>query len=961
MHLLFKFRNVKYVLLIIAVSFCLVAESKVNITSILKDKYGGFSKNWAIDVDHKGMIYCGNEAGLLTYDGLKWELYKVPGNLSVRSVMVDGDRIYTGSFEQFGYWEKSEKGVLTYHSLSDSILRKDIHNDMIWKIIPSLQGGVIFQSFNTLFVFNGKEVSQLNIRGGIIFLLRVKDKLVAQRTKGNLIQYKDGKLSDVEGSEILYNSYVRMFLPYGEDAYLIGSGTKGLYIWDQKKGFYEWNCSAQEIIKNYEINAGYFDGQNYYIATLDNGVFVVNKKGEIKHHLNIDSGLESNTIFDVRCDSKGRLWVALNMGLAIVEFDFPIHYVTSRTSNLGVVHAAQFHDNRFYLGTNRGLYYHDNPLFEGDHIHLDDFKTIDQLKGHIWSLKSKDERLLCGHNSGSYEISGKNISKISKLGGGQSFVPFVINKREYLLQNTYTSLALFGENSQKSYELQYVLKGFFEPSRDLEVGLENDIWVSHVRRKEVFKVKVVDENKPLQKTNYGRDKGLPQDFGNRVCKFEDRIVFSTQEGLFTYDELRDTIVSYDDVNSQLGEYAISNNIVKTDFNKYWFTLPPKAAMFEVNEDKINKLFEYSFNDPYSSLDEKYPLIVPINDSITVFGLDNGFAFFNENTYHRTQASADSIYFKNILYRMPPGSIKSLQSQKTFSIPYRNNRIVFEYMSMASVIGGVKYEYMLEGFDKKWKVGNRINRKSYDRLPWGTYKFRVRGEDEYGNKLVPVEQIFIVAKPFFAQIWFIVLSILVSIAASVLLVLGIFRYIKHQKEILIVEKNKEWQIKHEEQQRRNQENLIKLKNEMLQKEIQHQSTELANRTIATIKRKDVLNEVKQEILKQQEHLKYSYPEKYMNRIIKKIDHSIEDEDDWKVFRSHFDLAHEDFFKRLKQSFDELTPKDLRLCAYLKMNLSTKEIAPLMNVSPRSVEVHRYKIRKKLQLDPNDNLTEFMISF
>ena len=81
---------------------------------------------------------------------------------------------------------------------------------------------------------------------------------------------------------------------------------------------------------------------------------------------------------------------------------------------------------------------------------------------------------------------------------------------------------------------------------------------------------------------------------------------------------------------------------------------------------------------------------------------------------------------------------------------------------------------------------------------------------------------------------------------------------------------------------------------------------------------------------------------------------------KEFDKYFDEVHEDFLVRLKEKHPDLTPKDLRMCAYLKMNISTKEIAPLMNISVRGVEISRYRLRRKLNIEQGINLTEYILS-
>ena len=81
----------------------------------------------------------------------------------------------------------------------------------------------------------------------------------------------------------------------------------------------------------------------------------------------------------------------------------------------------------------------------------------------------------------------------------------------------------------------------------------------------------------------------------------------------------------------------------------------------------------------------------------------------------------------------------------------------------------------------------------------------------------------------------------------------------------------------------------------------------------------------------------------------------------MFKEAFDNADNDFLKKVKQAHSSLTPNDLRLCAYLRLNLSSKEIAPLLNISVRSVEIKRYRLRKKMDLSHEQGLVEYILAF
>ena len=139
-------------------------------------------------------------------------------------------------------------------------------------------------------------------------------------------------------------------------------------------------------------------------------------------------------------------------------------------------------------------------------------------------------------------------------------------------------------------------------------------------------------------------------------------------------------------------------------------------------------------------------------------------------------------------------------------------------------------------------------------------------------------------------------------------------------------------------------------------------ELANATLHLIQKNKTLSYLKEDLNKLIKSNPVNNPAKdNINSLVKKIDRDLRNEKNWELFNNYFDEVHQDFTDRLKGQYEDLSPKELRLCAYLRMNISTKEIAPLMNISVRGVEISRYRLRKKLKLDHNTNLTEFILNF
>ena len=146
--------------------------------------------------------------------------------------------------------------------------------------------------------------------------------------------------------------------------------------------------------------------------------------------------------------------------------------------------------------------------------------------------------------------------------------------------------------------------------------------------------------------------------------------------------------------------------------------------------------------------------------------------------------------------------------------------------------------------------------------------------------------------------------------------------------------------------------MRVKNETLEASIKNKNRELAISTMSLIKKNEFLNNLKSE-------LRQSNNDQDINRVIKIIDRNINNTDDWKFFEEAFNNADKDFLKKIKSKHSSLTANDLRLCAYLRLNLSSKEIAPLLNISARSVEVKRYRLRKKMNLPHEMNLTNYIL--
>jgi DNA-binding CsgD family transcriptional regulator len=159
----------------------------------------------------------------------------------------------------------------------------------------------------------------------------------------------------------------------------------------------------------------------------------------------------------------------------------------------------------------------------------------------------------------------------------------------------------------------------------------------------------------------------------------------------------------------------------------------------------------------------------------------------------------------------------------------------------------------------------------------------------------------------------------------------------------------------------QKEIERLKTEKLKSEIQGKNKELASATMHLINKNGFIVQTKSHLNSIIKKSKNQEVKNEIKKIISSIEKNIAGDKEWEQFEMHFDEVHGDFMSRFKSRFPDLSPQEIKLSAYLRMNLSSKEIANLMNITIRGVEIARYRLRKKIQLERSENLQEFILKF
>jgi DNA-binding CsgD family transcriptional regulator len=182
-------------------------------------------------------------------------------------------------------------------------------------------------------------------------------------------------------------------------------------------------------------------------------------------------------------------------------------------------------------------------------------------------------------------------------------------------------------------------------------------------------------------------------------------------------------------------------------------------------------------------------------------------------------------------------------------------------------------------------------------------------------------------------------------------------IQQQKHL---EEQKELQYEHQLEIEKNEKEIIKLKNLHLQTQVENKNSELATNAMSLVQKSELLSRIKEELMTVKPNPEVRKDSKEFKRLISIINNELEINNDWNQFAVHFDEVHTNFLTTLKKNYPTLSSSELKLCAYLRLNLSTKEIAQLMNMTIRGVETSRYRVRKKFGISAETNLFDLLFS-
>lgn len=940
------------IILFFKVSFCDVfAQNPLGaplVNNYGKSVFQGGSRTWDIRQDSKGIMYFGNNEGLLTFNGKYWKQYKLPNQTIVRSIYIDDkDRVYVGGQGEFGYFEQTKNFGLKYTSLYAKIPQVYRQFADVWYTVE-YEEGIYFMSSNFIFSYNSGKIKVYPAAVEWEFMDHVNGKLYAQERQNGLLSFESNQWINVSKSTPFDGAKISGMIAMNTDSTLVFLQNNKSFLLHSK------TLSQRTASPNYTMYTPSFakiDEQKYVFATATDGCMIGSfVDGKLIERIGVTEGLANKNVSTVFVDNQKNIWAAIDNAIAVISYGAGIRYLRPNIEYDVTGYSTRVFDNTLYLSSSNGVYMAPlNKTVADQSQSAGKFQLVQGSDGgEAWRLNEINGHLLLTHNTGIVEIARDRTQPILEGVGSWLTLPLsAVYPVSYSLIGTYHGLDLLGYNGNK-FSLIRKLQGTFDSFRFLEMD-DNYIWASHPYRG-IYQIKLNDEKTSYATKLFTQKEGLPSSYQNYVFKVGQQIVFATQNGLYEYDDIKNTFFPSSDL--KVFKDIPIKYLMEDNQGNIWFCSEKKVGVAQLH--KSSNTYEIIYFPEIEGMNTSgFENIYSYDDQNVYIGSEKGILHVNFLKYKKGREKPKALISSVIAIGaqdslLHGGDIDPIILKSGF------NSFHFEFASPNFGIHEyVSYSFWLEGYDKTWSPWNANTEKDYTNLPNGNYTFKVKVKNNLNQESEISEFHFRILPPWYKSVWAYLLYFLLFI---LLIYYGFIMQKKAwEKQQLKYELEME-QLRyiHQLEVDKNEKEIVKLQNEKLEREVMTKTKELASTSMQLMENSGALTKLRVEISKFA-HIDQDSDLSRITSLLKDVENNTTH---WDQFASHFDELNDGFFSRLKHKHPDLSRNDLKVCAYLRLNFTTKQIAQLQSISVRGVEIHRYRLRKKLNIPTKLSLGDYL---
>ena len=849
------------------------------------------------------VVFLASNDGLFTYNGARLSRHH-PG-YNIRDIVFDSKsgRLYSAASEGFGWWDKDGQGRMTYHPIEDNQVSKA--NQDYWRVCLSSDRKVYFQSLERVCVFDpsGSEV-----------------RVIFPKTQFRYMHGLDGRILIQDGTslcEILPDDTMRPVCRSDDrimDIVRLGGRTivaqerTGLMVLTDRGVLRGLHKESNAVLSQAKIlSIAPYGESSLLVGTTQGGIFMTDADGRIRDDFLMEEPFSGATVLSVAMDTNGDIWTGMEAGAARIDFSSQDYYIEDQ--RLGRVRAAvELSPETLLIGSNKGAFIcKDNSI-----------RPVPGSTGSVWNIAAINGKTYIAHDLGLFRCSEEGVvSSLFSETGVMSIEPYIIPG--LFVCGTYNGLAIF-EDKGEGPRFRNTISGYDGYCRNIHIDSCGRIWARDSRKG--FIRLTLDES--LTRVDERKDFELIKGDGDHLfaCAGENGLLFCCNSNAWEIDSETAGLVPSAEGNSLLACCGPGVQSIVYNNGAWWYMAGSGCGVVAKDADGV-------FHKKGSILSGQKD--IRNASGLAAYGKGIICGFLNEiGISYGPRSIQESIGFSHIQllgsHRQTLADIKDGEAE----IPFDMNSVrIFAGGNLNDDVA----EYRVLPNSKEWKIAQLHHPILLSSLPSGNYEvaFRAIGKDD-----VSCSFRLHVLRPWYLKWWMIVFY-----AVTVLFLAAGVRWFYLRK----AEKERQSMLK-------------KMEEERLRSDLKEKSKELANITFNNAKRNNQLKEIK-ELLSSADPLRRSMDIKKVSaETIHLIDSYLGDESDWEKSEEYFNLIYDGLLDKLKKVYPGISKTDLKICVYAKLNLSTKEIADIMNVSPRSVEMARWRLRKRLGLPLGQDIGDIL---
>ncbi len=709
-----------------------------------------FPQNWCIVSDSNNILYFGNLNGVFLYDGVRWENVVVP-NKVVRSLVINQNQVLVGAKNNFGLLSSDPFGRHYYTSLSEKYNYNDFSN--VFKTF-SINEKIYFQTRSTIYEFADNNINKYTPLNSFRAALKLEDDLYIQDNLIGLKKLNKNTFELVEDGKFFNNKIVISLEKLNDHELLVGTYRNGLFVYRDNK-FISFNTEIDELLKTKRFYRGIklSDG-NFALATLDAGLFVIDKRGELLKSYYETNGLLNNDIKYIFQDYQNNIWLALNNGISKIEYSSPFEFYDKRNELDGIILSLNCFDDNLYVGTSKGLFKNSNEktnLFE-----TRKFQILPNISGNIWQIIKFEESLIIVSGEGIYEILNLTTQKISNIGS-------------FKLLQSKKNLNLFFASTKSGFEV-IIKRGNKWELLSIKIDLtdrisdlyedNNELWLSTYSTG-VYKVKSLYEK---IKNDYSDIKidfsGVEKydsldNLPNGEIKIFDILnypLFTSTKGIFRFDNFSNKFIPDSTFGTQFADGSRGVFQMAKDKNgNVWIHSNSENFLAEKQYDGSFEII----SKPFRRLEKEQVNVIYPDGDFTWLGTNSELIRFDSRVKKNYDIEFNALVRKvyvntdSLIY----GGAPLPQNYKPLSLNYDDRNVRFQYAAtFYEAEERTEYQYKLEGYDENWSEWTKETQKDYTNLSEGNYIFNIRAKNVYGNLSNIDTYKFKILPPIYRTFW-----------------------------------------------------------------------------------------------------------------------------------------------------------------------------------------------------------------